>query len=139
MFRDALPVSLYLILAIIGFSKEVIADEFDGTPENTSGGGSGFVGFRIGVYHNDDDVEGNPFLDEELTVIEPILIFDYNVTDDTAFWGKLSYDYVSSASIDRLSRFRRQSGASGDYYFGLDVGRTNNSFKFPSGWFILKW
>ena len=80
------------------------------------------MGFRTGFYHNDDKGDGNPFLDEELTVIEPVIIFDYNVTDDLGWWGKFSYDYVSSASIDRLNKFPQQSGATGDFYFGLDSG-----------------
>ena len=87
--------------------------------------GHGSVEFGIGYYHNDDagnGSDGNPFLDEELTVIEPIIIFDYSLSDQTAIFGSLSYDYVSSASIDRLDNFPEQSGASGDYYIGVDLG-----------------
>jgi len=84
--------------------------------------GEGSIEFGLGFYDNGDDGDGNPFLDESLTVVEPVVVFDYNLSDDTAVWGKLSYDYVSSASIDRLSKFPEQSGASGDYYIGLEGG-----------------
>lgn len=93
---------------------------FDATAPGASG--HGFTEFRIGYYDNDDSGDGNPFLDEALTVVEPVIIFDYNISDRMAAYGKLSYDAVSSASIDRLANFPEQSGASGDNYFGLDFG-----------------
>lgn len=82
--------------------------------------GSGSFSTQLGFYHHSDDLAGNPFLDEELTVIEPIVLWDYNVSEDFGYSVTLSYDNVSSASIDRLSQFPEQSGASGDYYIGLD-------------------
>lgn len=82
-------------------------------------GTSRFSG-QLGYYHHDDG--GNPFLDEKLSVIEPILMWDTNVSDDFGYSVTFSYDNVSSASIKRLSQFPEQSGASGDYYFGLDLG-----------------
>ncbi len=100
-------------------------------PESTDGStlpagagkkGHGTAAIRVGYYDSDDSGDGNPFLDESLTVIEPIFLFSYNVTDHSSVWGTLSYDRVSSASIDRLSNFPTQSGASGDDYFGLDLG-----------------
>ena len=91
-------------------------------PAETGEKGHGSVDFRLGFYYNGDDGDGNPFLDEELLVIEPVVVFDYNISDDKTVWGKFSSDYVSSASIDRLNKFPQQSGASGDYYFGLDLG-----------------
>jgi hypothetical protein len=84
--------------------------------------GHGSVEARVGYYHNDDSDESNPFLDEEETVIEPVLVFSYDATERLSFDATVSYDYVSSASIDRLSNFPDQSGASGDYYYGLDLG-----------------
>jgi hypothetical protein len=76
---------------------------------------------QLGVYgHSDGQDDGNPFLDEELTVIEPLVVWDSQVTDDWGYGITLSYDFVSSASIDRLSNFPGQSGASGDNYVGLD-------------------
>jgi len=85
--------------------------------------GRGFVGVQLGYFYAEDGPgNGNPYLDEELTVIEPVLVFDYNVSDRTAIGGSLSYDHVTSASIDRLSNFPDQSGASGDNYIGVDLG-----------------
>lgn len=86
------------------------------------GPGHGAYTTRIGFYDKPDSGDGNPFFDESLTVIEPVLIFDYNVSDKTSISGTLSYDYVSSASIDRLSMYPAQSGASGDNYIGGDLG-----------------
>ncbi len=86
--------------------------------------GHGSITIRIGFYQNDDGGDGNPFLDEEETVIEPVIIFEYNLTDRLTLNGSFSYDHVSSASIDRLANFAEQSGASGDYYFGAELGAT---------------
>lgn len=100
----------------------VVTSEKLESPGSTEAG-HGFVEIRFGYYNNDDGGDdGNPFLDEELTVIEPIIVYDTNVTDKLSLWGIFSYDDVSSASIDRLSNFPEQSGASGDNYFGLDLG-----------------
>lgn len=90
------------------------------TTGNTGEPGTGRLSTQLGFYHHDDDLAGNPFLDEELTVIEPIVIWDSNVSEDFGYSLTFSYDNVSSASIDRLNQFPEQSGASGDYYFGLD-------------------
>lgn len=78
---------------------------------------------RLGFYDRDDSGggAGNPFLDETLTVIEPVFIYDHQVSNDFGYDIKLSYDNVSSASIDRLSKFDGQSGASGDNYISLDA------------------
>lgn len=84
--------------------------------------GHGSIEARMGYYHNDDSDDSNPFLDEEETVIEPVLVFSFDATDRLSLDATLSYDYVSSASIDRLSRYPEQSGASGDDYYGLDLG-----------------
>lgn len=83
--------------------------------------GSGAVEFQVGYFDMPDDGAGNPFLDEELTIVEPVLILDYNVTDTFGYTLGLSYDQVSSASIDRLAKFPDQSGASGDNYYGVDL------------------
>lgn len=90
------------------------------TAANTGDPGTSRFSTQLGFYRHDDDLAGNPFLDEELTVIEPIFIWDSNVSEDFGYSVTFSYDNVSSASIDRLSQFPEQSGASGDYYFGLD-------------------
>jgi len=88
--------------------------------------GTGHLGFRLGYYDNGDAGDGNPFLDEQLTVIEPVVLVDYNISNTTNMWLKFSYDNVSSASIERLARVpnSQESGATGDYYFGLDGGAT---------------
>lgn len=76
---------------------------------------------QLGYYdHADDAGDGNPFLDEDLTVIEPVLVFESQVDEDWGYGITVSYDNVSSASIERLSKFPAQSGASGDYYAGVD-------------------
>ena len=49
------------------------------------------------------------------------MIYDHNVSDSFGYSAKLSYDFVSSASIERLSEFDGQSGASRDNYVGADV------------------
>ena len=116
---------VFFIFTLCYFSDSMFASNAEEKMEDSNKGGEkghGYMGFRVGAYHNSDSGDGNPFLDEELTVIEPIAIFDYNVSDDLGVWTQLSADYVSSASIDRLSKFPQQSGASGDYYFGLDGG-----------------
>lgn len=79
---------------------------------------------QLGFYDRSDSggASGNPFLDESLTVIEPMLIFDHQVSEDFGYDVKFSYDKVSSASIERLSKFDAQSGASGDDYVSLDAG-----------------
>ncbi len=85
--------------------------------------GTGSVEVQLGFYDRTDSPgDGNPFLDEEVTVIEPIVIFDYNVSDTFSYSTLLVYDNVSSASIDRLSEYEAQSGATGDNYIGVDVG-----------------
>lgn len=76
---------------------------------------------RFGFYQNGDSGDGNPFLDEALTVVEPVILFDKIVTETFGYALQLYYDYVSSASIDRLSKFPEQSGASVDNYLGGDL------------------
>lgn len=84
--------------------------------------GHGSVTFGLNYYQNSDNGDGNPFLDETLMDIEPVIIFDYNVTDRFSINGDISYDYVSSASIDRLEDLGHQSGATGDFYYGASLG-----------------
>ncbi len=99
--------------------------------------GESTLAFRLGFYDHADDGDGNPFLDEDLTVIEPVLIYDHDVSDDFGWGFQLAYDYVSSASIDRLSNFPDQSGASADNYVGVDAHfrhRLNSGKQF--GWHV---
>lgn len=87
---------------------------------------------RLGFFNRDDSGAGNPFLDESLTIIEPVFIYDHQVSDDYGYDIKFSYDKVSSASIDRLSEFDGQSGASGDDYFSLDAGFRHKLSRFDN-------
>lgn len=117
---------LLAALLVLGLTAPVGAqrdDPLSGAPptaDEPGAPGTSRLSTQLGYYHHDDDAAGNPFLDEELTVIEPILVWDSNVSEDFGYSVTLSYDFVSSASIDRLNAFPEQSGASGDYYFGLD-------------------
>lgn len=87
---------------------------------------------RFSYYEQGDhDGEGNPFLDEDLQVLEPVLIVEQELSEETRARVKVAHDYVTSASIARLDNYEQQSGASGDYYFGLDFGLVT---KVGPGW-----
>lgn len=107
-----------LVLLVLAGAAPAADDVFVGSGDP----GHGTISFRVELYDNPDQGDGNPFLDESLTVVEPAVVLDYDVNDRLSTRGKLTYDYVSSASIARLSRYPEQSGASGDYYVGLDLG-----------------
>ena len=96
------------------------------------------VSFQLAYYgHDDGPGDGNPFLDEELTVIEPVLIYDQTLTETFGYTATLTYDRVTSASIERLSKFDGQSGASGDNYVGLDLGfRHQLNDELRVGWHV---
>ncbi|MEZ5979040.1 MAG: DUF3570 domain-containing protein [Planctomycetota bacterium] len=115
---------LLLIAALVAASTAGVARAQDDGPKPGAfelDPGESVLWTQLGFYsHDDGPGDGNPFLDEELTVIEPLLIFDHQVDEDWGFGVTLSYDHVSSASIDRLSKFPAQSGASGDNYVGVD-------------------
>ncbi len=118
----------FLVLILGALAPDASAQdggEESAVPATSSGKlkpGQGSVSYRLGFFDVADSGSGNPFVDESLTVIEPVIIFDRQVTEDTGYSITFSYDNVSSASIDRLSGFSAQSGASGDNYFGLDLG-----------------
>ena len=76
---------------------------------------------QLSMFDMDDSGDGNPFLDESLTVIGAVVVFDQQLTERLGIATELAYDDISSASIDRLSEFPAHSGASGDYYAGADV------------------
>lgn len=80
------------------------------------------IAVRLGYFDQSDSSDGNPFLDESLTVIEPVVVFDWDVSKDLGYTIKAAYDNVSSASIERLSKYPDQSGASGDFWYGLEFG-----------------
>jgi|FLOH01.1.fsa_nt_gi hypothetical protein len=88
------------------------------------------VEYRLGIYSKNDAGNGfsagNPFLDEDLTVIEPAVIWNYGLSKRSAVSVNVAYDWVSSASISRLNDRTQypnsqQSGASGDFYIGVDT------------------
>jgi hypothetical protein len=135
VIRIALP-ALALLLLCGGVrpshgqdaAPESTADEAPSAPEDAppeagnGKAGHGSIEFHFGFYRNDDNGDGNPFLDEEETVLEPVLLATYNVTDTLTINGGLSLDHVTSASIERLSQYSEQSGASTDTYLGVDLG-----------------
>lgn len=88
---------------------------------------------RFSFYQHDDNGDGNPFLDEDLTVIEPVILFDHTVSERFGYSFQFSYDYVSSASIERLSAYPEQSGASADDYFGGDLA---GRWSIDDGWHV---
>lgn len=95
------------------------------------------IAVRLGYFDQSDSIDGNPFLDESLTVIEPVVIFDWDVDENVGYTVKVAYDNVSSASIERLSKYPEQSGASGDYWYGLEFAmrhRLNDAWRV--GWHV---
>ncbi len=83
------------------------------------------ITIRLGTYLRDDASDGskgNPFLDEDLAVVQPAVVFDYRLDDDLLLTTDLTVDRVSSASVKRFGSRGNQSGASGDVYIGLDFG-----------------
>jgi len=91
--------------------------------ESHTDAGTGYWSVRLGFYDKDDQGDGNPFVDESVTVIEPVITFDYQASEDFGYNIQLQYDNVSSASIDRIASVpgTEESGASGDNYIGLDA------------------
>lgn len=95
------------------------------------------IAVRLGYFDQSDSGDGNPFLDESLTVIEPIVVLDWDVSRDLGYTLKVAYDNVSSASIDRLSDYPDQSGASGDFWYGLEFGmRHRLDDVWRAGWHV---
>lgn len=110
------------------------ADDPGGAISDEPQAGDRSLTTRLSYYNNGDSGDGNPFLDESLTILEPVFIFDHQVTDDFGYAVDIHYDYVSSASIDRLSNFPEQSGASADNYIGTTLsGRWNLSDGWKAG------
>ena len=107
------------------------AEEFEPAPAGEAQPGDKSLITRFSFYNHGDSGDGNPFVDEALTVIEPVIIFDHTVSETFAYTLDFHYDYVSSASIDRLSNFPEQSGASADNYIGFDLA---GRWKLSDGW-----
>lgn len=95
------------------------------------------IALRLGYFDQSDSIDGNPFLDESLTVIEPVVILDWDLSRSLGYTLKVAYDNVSSASIDRLSNYPEQSGASGDFWYGLEFGmRHRLDDEWRVGWHV---
>jgi len=132
-----LPGLMLLLGALV--SPPLAAQEAEpapGTEESAPGSdepqaGDQSLTTRLSFYNHDDSGDGNPFLDESLTVVEPVIIFDRQATEDFGYSVDLHYDYVSSASIDRLSNYPAQSGASADNYIGATL---SGRWKLDDGW-----
>lgn len=82
-----------------------------------------FVRFSFNFYDQNDG-GGNPNLPEDMTVLEPQLLFSKAVSDRWSLSFKLQADLISAASIEKGKRFPAgtQTGATGDKYFGVDAG-----------------
>lgn len=127
--------TLLLVAALTGAGRASAQDQApprpDPAPQPTSAPEAeetqhdlGWVEARFNYYHNDDNGDGNPFLDEEETVIEPAVVAGVNINDWLSANAQFSYDVVSSASIRRLRDYpmTEQSGASADNYIGVVLG-----------------
>jgi hypothetical protein len=108
-------------LLALALTPGALAQGTPDAPAAPEGVGDTTFSALLGYYNHDDGQgDGNPFLDEELQDLEVVLIYDSNVNQDWGYSLTLSYDRVSSASIERLSQFPAQSGATGDNYIGVD-------------------
>jgi hypothetical protein len=74
----------------------------------------------FGKTRGDDNTDVN----EESTVIEPIVLIKYDLTARTNISLQIDADFISSASIDRLGSppVTNQGGATGDKRFGVKTG-----------------
>lgn len=82
------------------------------------------VSLRVSYFEQQDTngQDANPFLNEDATVIEPVLLVEHDINEDVTVRVMAAHDYVSAASIERLDAYPTQSGASSDYYALLDFG-----------------
>lgn len=82
-----------------------------------------YVRFAFNFY-DQVDRGGNPNLDEDMTVLEPMVLISKSLGERWTGTLKVQSDLISAASIEAGKRFPPglQSGASGDQYFGLEAG-----------------
>jgi hypothetical protein len=75
-------------------------------------------------FYSQDDGGGNPNLPEDMTVLEPQILWSKSLSATWTLSLKLQADIISAASVERGKRFPpgTQSGATGDKYFGVDAG-----------------
>jgi len=94
LFRFLRVFALLVIVALLVIAAPpglLVAQSETGSPEADDSGtpnseepqaGDRSLTTRLSFYNNGDSGDGNPFLDESLTVVEPVFIFDHQVTDD---------------------------------------------------------
>lgn len=115
---------LALILAVLAQDEEpkkpTQEDLKITAPVNTA---KDFVRFAFNFYDQSDG-GGNKNLKEDMTVIEPMVLFSKGLSEKWGVTAKLQTDIISAASVDKRYRFApgTQSGASGDKYFSIDAG-----------------
>lgn len=54
--------------------------------------GHGSITYQLGFFNAKDSGDGNSFLDESLTVIDPVVIFDRQVTERAGYTIGFSFD-----------------------------------------------
>ena len=84
-------------------------------------GQENYIELRTG-YYDQTDGGGDETLEEDQTIIEPVIVLRYQATESLGLTAEFSYDNVSAASIERLSETHGQSGASGDNYMSAKFG-----------------
>lgn len=119
------------VLAIAALGAAAWAQEPPGPdPETTfTAPGSGHYTLRFHyAKRSDGPGHGNPYHDEDLTVYEPGLAFDYQLTARTQLWGRLTYDEVKNAQIDDQAGLSSFSDAWSDDALGGELGFDHRSW-----------
>lgn len=80
-----------------------------------------FLRFAFNFYQQNDG-GGNEHLEEDMTVLEPMLLFSKTLSDRWHGTFKAQGDIISAASIEKRFPSGTQSGASGDKYVNLEGG-----------------
>jgi hypothetical protein len=80
-----------------------------------------FARFAFNFYRQNDG-GGNPHLEEDMTVLEPTLLFSHSLSEAWTGTFKVQGDIISAASIEKRFPAGTQSGASGDRYLNLEGG-----------------
>jgi hypothetical protein len=122
LLRHLLPI-LSLVLIVVG-SPAAAEDSIEfRTTYYSQGDSSSSYGIRKG--------DSNSDVDETATIIEPIVIVKYDVGSRTNISLQVDADFISSASVERLSNppVTNQGGATGDKRFGIKGG-VSHQFEF---------
>ncbi len=67
-----------------------------------------------GTYYRQDDDGGNPFLDEDASIVETVLLVDKHIGARDALHVRLLADVISAASYDAVQDAGALTGASGE-------------------------